>query len=114
MPCRDAFNSLAKLGFHCRCLQQFVELHEGRQTSSSYKRALARGVAGMHGCFTSTNGTHNHMTEALDVYRQAVLRLQHVTLADPTISLSTMQHFLYDFQARTLPTCPAYVFVQHK
>lgn len=37
-------------------------------------------------------------TEVLGVYRQAVLRLQHVTIADPAVSLSTMQHFLYDFQ----------------
>lgn len=39
-------------------------------------------------------------TEVLDVYRQAVLRLQHVVMYDSTVTLSTIQHFLYDFEVR--------------
>jgi gamma-tubulin complex component 4 len=97
LACREQLNRLALLGAHFAALEDFVagELaagDSGLQPPSLYRGALAHGVS-----------------ELLDVYRSAVLRVEaHLLRLPAPPPLLSVQHFLAEFEA-LLPEVAALV-----
>ncbi|CAK0758510.1 hypothetical protein CVIRNUC_002625 [Coccomyxa viridis] len=84
-PDRDGLNSLVALGFHCQALQDYVEsatsLLPGQQKSSLIRRAVATGLS-----------------ELLDVYRAAILRMQQQLRRMPSVSMASLNFSLQEFK----------------
>lgn len=81
---REALNGLLRLGFHFKHLAAFVDSgrdHAQVQTGSLYRRALATGVS-----------------ELLDVYRAAILKVQQHMYHHPSLTLAGLQHLLLECQ----------------
>ncbi|CAL5227089.1 g9995 [Coccomyxa viridis] len=84
-PDREGLNSLVALGFHFKVLQDYVEqetsLLPGQRQSSLIRRAIATGLS-----------------ELLDVYRAAILRMQQQLRRMPSVSMASLNFSLQEFK----------------
>eukprot|EP00884_Botryococcus_braunii_P020472 jgi/Botrbrau1/7108/Bobra.0165s0126.1 len=86
-PChRESLNRILKLGYHYTAIEQFVMAQNGGSDSrgcSAIRTALATGL-----------------TEVLDVYRSAVLRVQQLLRKDVSFTLSSLSFYLDEWPPR--------------
>lgn len=104
MPSREQLNRLVSLGAHCAFLEAFVE--------AAAASAQGAGAAAAPPCSLYRLALANGVSELLDVYRSAVLRVEahlaHLGAGVPPPPLLTLQQFLLEFEG-LLPEVAALV-----
>ncbi|GAX73958.1 hypothetical protein CEUSTIGMA_g1408.t1 [Chlamydomonas eustigma] len=91
-PDRTVLDSLARLGFHFKCISKFID------RESWISPILQQSRAGSLYCSSLASG----LQELLDVYRAKLLEVQQLVLGPEPPVLSRLQYLLADFQVLLL------------